>query len=63
MIAIKSKCHVLPIYIDTNYKLFSKIKVIIGEPISFDEFYDKKLNIDDYKKISQNILKRIYALK
>lgn len=63
MIAIKSKCNVLPIYIDANYKLFSKIKVIIGEPISFEEFYDQKLNIDDYKKISQNILKRIYALK
>ncbi|WP_427338741.1 lysophospholipid acyltransferase family protein [Caloranaerobacter sp. DY30410] len=63
MIAIKSKCNVLPIYIDANYKLFSKIKIIIGEQISFEEFYDQKLNIDDYKKISQNILKRIYALK
>lgn len=63
MISIKSKSPIIPIYIDTEYKLFKKIKVKIGSVISFDEYYDIKLKTEDYNKLSGIVLKEIYKLK
>jgi 1-acyl-sn-glycerol-3-phosphate acyltransferase len=63
MIGIKSKSPIIPIFIDSKYKLFSKIKVNVGKPIHLDSYYDKKLRTEDYKEISVNILKSIYSLK
>lgn len=63
LISIKSKAPVLPIYIEGNYKLFSKINIYIGEPIDFSDSYDKKLATEDYNQYSQEILKSIYSIK
>lgn len=63
LIAIKGKSPVVPIYIDSKYMLFSKVKVVIGEPMNFDDYYDKKLATEDYRDISKDIMKSIYALK
>lgn len=63
LISIKSKSPVLPIYIEGNYKPFSKIKIHIGEVIDFSHSYDKKLTTEDYKQLSQEILKSIYSIK
>ena len=63
MIAIKSKSPIIPIYVDTEYKLFKKLKLTIGKPISFNEYYDQKMDTDQYKSLSELILKEIYDLK
>ena len=63
LIAIKAKSPVIPIFIEANYKLFSHIRVNIGKPICLDDYYDKKLNTNNHKDISKNILKSIYDLK
>lgn len=64
MIAVKSGVKILPMYIGGSKKLFTKVKVIIGEPIDIaHSFSDKKPNMNDYENISQNILKEIYKLK
>jgi len=63
MIGIKSKSPIIPIYIDSNYKLFNKVKVKIGNIIYLDSYYDKKLRTEDYKNISVEILESIYSLK
>ncbi|KNF07446.1 1-acylglycerol-3-phosphate O-acyltransferase [Gottschalkia purinilytica] len=63
MISIKSKSPIVPVYIDTNYKPFTKLKVIIGKPISFEDYYDKKLSTDDYRELSKRVLKEIYKYK
>ena len=63
LLSIKSQAPILPIYIEGNYKLFSKIKVIFGQPFDFSDSYGKKLNTEDYKILSQDILKSIYSLK
>lgn len=62
MISIKGKAPVIPICIDTNYKLFSKIQIRIGEPIEFSEYYDKKLTTEDYSKFSKKVMDIIYNL-
>lgn len=63
LIGIKSKSPIVPIYIESRYRPFSKIKVNIGEPILFNKYYDEKLSTEDYKNISKDIMKSIYGLK
>ncbi|WP_077367604.1 lysophospholipid acyltransferase family protein [Anaerosalibacter sp. Marseille-P3206] len=63
MIAIKGRSPVVPVFINSKYKLFSKVNITIGKPLYFNDYYDKKLNKEDYTIISQNILKAIYSLK
>lgn len=63
MISIKSKSRILPMYVEGNYKLFSKINVYIGEPISFDEYYGQKLDSNMYEALSKEVLKKIYSIK
>lgn len=63
MIGIKGKSNIIPIYIDTKYKLFRKTRVIIGSSISIEDFYDQKLNMDQYSSVSRQVMTKIYALK
>lgn len=63
LIAIKGKSPVVPVYIDANYRVFSKVKIIIGQPINFDEYKDIKLGTEEYREISKDIMKSIYGLK
>lgn len=63
MIGIKGKSPVIPIYISSSYKIFSKIKIVIGEQIQLDEHYNKKGSVEDYRIISQRIMDSIFNLK
>lgn len=63
LLTIKSKSRVVPIYIESNYKIFNKVKINIGEPIDYNMEDGKKLNSDEYSEISKKILKSIYRLK
>lgn len=59
MLALKTHAQVLPVYISENKKYFSKVHVIIGEPFIP---YAEKGEKDVYKRVSNEILKQIYAL-
>ena len=63
LLTIKSKSRVVPIYIESNYKIFNKVKINIGEPIDYNLEDGKKLTSDEYSEISKKILKSIYRLK
>ncbi len=63
LISIKGKSPVIPVFIESKYKPFSKVKIKIGEPIYFGDSYGKKLNTEDYQNISRDIMKSIYSLK
>jgi len=56
LFAVKSKADVVPVTIISSYKIFKKTVVYMGEPISLEQYYGKKLNNDEYEKISQDIL-------
>lgn len=62
MLAVKSQTNILPIRIESNYKLFNKIHIKIGNLIDVSDYKGQKLTNDDYTKISQNILETIYRL-
>ncbi len=63
LICIKSKTPVIPVFIESKYRLFSKVVVNIGKPIYFDEYYDKRLESKDYIELSKDIMKTIYSLR
>lgn len=62
MISLKAKAPIVPIYINTNYNLFSKIKISIGQPIVFDDWNGKKKSGEEYKELSEKVMEKIYTL-
>jgi translation elongation factor EF-G len=67
LFAFRAKCSVLPIHIKTkNYRvrLFRKVTVIIGKPISYEElgFTSEKGNMAEYNAASRYIFERICEL-
>lgn len=62
LLAMKSKAPILPVYIEGSYKMFSEIKVVIGEPLEYHKENSGKLSTEEYSNISQDILAKIYTL-
>lgn len=62
MIAIKAQSPIIPVAIIGDYKLFSKVKIIMGEPIYLSDYYDKKVSTDEYRRLSQDVLNTIREL-
>ena len=62
MLAVKGKAQVLPIAIVSNYKMFKRTIVKIGKPILLNEYYEQKLQSEDYHNISMDIMKYIKHL-
>ena len=59
MFALKSKTPIIPVSIVTNYKMFSKLTLVIGEPMNFDDMYSKKIELEDYTKVSQDVMNKV----
>lgn len=62
LLTIKAKSLVLPINIESTYKVFSRVNINIGKPMDLSDNFNKKLNNEEYLDISKDILKSIYAL-
>lgn len=56
LIALKSKVNILPVGIEGEYRLFSKITVRVGEPIDLSEYFDKRINSEVVNEITNNKL-------
>lgn len=63
MLAVKSKSTILPVYIDSSFKLFSKVDVYYGKKFDFRDLNPKELESSDYVQISKDIMSNIYSLK
>ncbi len=61
-IAIRTGTPVIPIGIAGTFKLFSKIKVVVGDPIDFSQVPDSKSDNDDLMEKTIYVMTRIYAL-
>lgn len=62
MLAVKGHAKILPVAIISNYKFFNRTIVKIGQPMKLEQYYDKKLQNEDYQSISLNIMKQIYDM-
>jgi len=66
MIAYRSKCTVIPVFINTKgfkYKLFGKVQIIYGKPITYDQFDFSEGGNGAYVAATKKIMGEIIALK
>lgn len=63
LLGIKSKSPILPVYIESNYKIFNRVHIYIGEAMDLNEMIDGKPGADDYIDLSKQVLSKIYDLK
>ena len=61
MIAVNTGVPIIPAAVLGNYKLFSRMKVVFGDPFIIENT-DKKYTKEDLSELSRDILKRIYSL-
>lgn len=62
MFAHKTGAKIIPIGINSSYKLFSRLHVTFGEPVSLDEYSGTKLSSVEMDAIAQDILSKIKKL-
>lgn len=62
VIGDKTKSPLLPVYIKSDYKLFRKTKIIIGEEFFIHKEENLKLLSSDYENYSIKLLETIYNL-
>jgi len=58
-IAAKSKAPVIPVGIIGPYQLFRPLRIRIGKPLVFTEYYDVKLKNEQYEEIAKQIMAAI----
>jgi 1-acyl-sn-glycerol-3-phosphate acyltransferase len=63
LLSIKSGANILPVHIESNYKLFSKINIYIGKTMDISNKDGSKPSTEDYIEKSKLVLKTIYGLQ
>lgn len=59
LFASKGKANVVPISVISSYKLLSRVKIYIGEPIDMSQYFRAKLTNEDHERISEEIMQVI----
>ena len=49
--ALKAKCPIVPVMMLKKARLFRRTKIIVGKPINLDEYFDKKLTVDEINEL------------
>ncbi len=63
MIAVNAGVPIIPAAVCGSYKLFSRVRVIYGDPFYINpQDKDKKLSREEMNELSKDIIKRIYSL-
>ncbi len=62
LIAIRAGVKVVPACISGEYSWMKKITVSYGKPISFEEYYGKKLSAEDLQNFADGVLDNIREL-
>lgn len=67
MIACTAKVPIIPVGLVSDLKFRSRVDVVYGEPIYFDEYYDHKMTKEELKeaaeKLKQSVNKAINSVK
>lgn len=63
MLATRAQVPILPVRISGKYKWMSKIDVIIGEPITYEKYYEEKITVETLQELSDELLKTIKGLE
>ena len=55
LLALRSKCDVVPVYIDGEYKLFRPVVVRVGKPVAMDDLLAGRINKDTCDVLTDRI--------
>lgn len=55
LLALKSGCDVVPVYIDGQYKIFRPMKVYVGKPVKMDDLRAGRMNREACDQLTQRI--------
>lgn len=61
--AIKAGVPIIPVGINGNFKIFSKIKINIGKPMYFNEYKDKINDKEVITQLTENLMNEIIRLR
>lgn len=62
LLALKSNATIIPVAIVGNYKLFSKIRIIVGEPFNINASINSKPSTLELRELSERIMEKINDL-
>ncbi len=55
LLALRSKCDVVPVYIDGDYRLFRRMTVRVGKPVAMDDLLAGRINKDTCDVLTERI--------
>ncbi len=61
MLAVKTKTMILPISLDSFYKIGQPLRVLFHNPVELSEYYDQKVESETYEALSKKIMDDIYS--
>lgn len=61
-LSIKTKTPIVPIVQVKKIRLFRRAHALVGEPIEFSEYYDKRITEEDIKKCDDILLEKFYEM-
>lgn len=62
-IAVKSAAPAVPVYINANYRIFSKVELIIGKPIDFSQYKGAKVSSEKLDELAAEIYDSVLELR
>lgn len=62
LFSVKGKAPVVPVGIRATYKPFSEVYIKFGEPLSFEDYYGKKVKQEDLAVITKTITDEVAKL-
>lgn len=63
MIANMANSLIIPVFIRSKYKLFSKIEIVFGEPTNYFSAIEGRISSEMHMQIGKQVLRDIYALE
>jgi len=63
MIASMGNSIIIPVFIRSKFKLFSKVEIVFGEPTNYFEGIEGRVTSEKHTEIGKQILKDIYSLE
>ncbi|MDR2183850.1 MAG: 1-acyl-sn-glycerol-3-phosphate acyltransferase [Clostridiales bacterium] len=63
LFAVKGRVPVVPVNISSKFKIFSKVRINIGAPISFEDYWGKKVRTHQLNEIAGEVMDAIAALQ
>ena len=63
MMAIKSRSPIIPVVIYKKPKFFRMTHILVGDPILFEEYFDRKLTEEDYIEADDKLRERMLQLR